>query len=79
VFKKLTDKLRSLTKVQVAQLLLAVVLLVIVAANVTPAAQTVFNTYAQSGAAKKKLPIYSVDTPDKKIAVTFDAAWGEGQ
>jgi polysaccharide deacetylase family sporulation protein PdaB len=76
VFKKLSDKLRSLTKVQAAQLLLAVVLLVIVAANVTPAAQTVFNTYAQSGAAKKKLPIYSVDTPDKKIAVTFDAAWG---
>ena len=26
--------------------------------------------------ADRKLPIYSVDTPDKKIAISFDAAWG---
>lgn len=25
---------------------------------------------------EKKLPIYSVDTKDKKIAISFDAAWG---
>ncbi|MCL2387406.1 MAG: polysaccharide deacetylase family protein [Defluviitaleaceae bacterium] len=24
----------------------------------------------------KKLPIYSVDTPEKQVAITFDAAWG---
>lgn len=24
----------------------------------------------------KELPIYSVDTPEKKIAISFDAAWG---
>ncbi|MCL1842696.1 MAG: polysaccharide deacetylase family protein [Defluviitaleaceae bacterium] len=24
----------------------------------------------------KKLPIYSVDTPEKKVSITFDAAWG---
>ena len=24
----------------------------------------------------RKLPIYCVDTPDKKIAISFDAAWG---
>jgi polysaccharide deacetylase family sporulation protein PdaB len=24
----------------------------------------------------RKLPIYSVDTPEKKIAISFDAAWG---
>lgn len=24
----------------------------------------------------KKLPIYSVDTPEKKIAISFDCAWG---
>ena len=24
----------------------------------------------------RNLPIYCVDTPDKKIALTFDAAWG---
>ncbi len=26
--------------------------------------------------AKKKLPIYRVDTPEKKIAISFDCAWG---
>lgn len=24
----------------------------------------------------KELPIYCVDTPEKKIAISFDAAWG---
>ncbi len=26
---------------------------------------------------KKKLPIYSVDTDKKQVAISFDAAWGE--
>jgi polysaccharide deacetylase family sporulation protein PdaB len=26
---------------------------------------------------KRQLPIYSVDTPEKKIAISFDAAWGD--
>lgn len=26
--------------------------------------------------ADKKLPIYCVNTPDKKISLSFDAAWG---
>src|SRR5690554_3576374 len=26
---------------------------------------------------KKELPIYSVDTNEKKIALSFDAAWGD--
>lgn len=25
----------------------------------------------------KELPIYSVDTPEKKVAISFDAAWGD--
>lgn len=28
------------------------------------------------GTADKKLPIYCVNTDEKKIALTFDAAWG---
>jgi hypothetical protein len=24
----------------------------------------------------RELPVYSVDTPEKKIAISFDAAWG---
>lgn len=30
---------------------------------------------ASASATEKKLPIYSVETDDKKIAITFDAAW----
>ncbi len=30
---------------------------------------------ATTSAAEKKLPIYSVETDEKKIAITFDAAW----
>ena len=26
----------------------------------------------------KDLPIYSVDYPEKKVAITFDCAWGAG-
>lgn len=27
----------------------------------------------------KDLPIYSVDCPEKKVAITFDCAWGAGK
>ena len=30
---------------------------------------------ASASATNKKLPIYSVETDEKKIAITFDAAW----
>ena len=36
-----------------------------------PVVHTVF-------ASEKKLPIYSVETPEKVVAITFDAAWGAG-
>ena len=34
---------------------------------------------AKTGGAKKELPIYSVERGDKKIAISFDAAWGNEQ
>ena len=27
----------------------------------------------------KELPIYSVETDEKKVALSFDAAWGDGR
>ena len=39
-----------------------------------PAAKTVFSVAAASS--KRKLPIYSVETDEKKVALSFDAAWG---
>lgn len=41
---------------------------------VKPAAQSVFQTAVAK--AERKLPIYCVDTPEKKISISFDAAWG---
>ena len=38
---------------------------------VPPAVQSVFRV----AEAERKLPIYCVDTPDKKGAISFDAAW----
>lgn len=35
-----------------------------------------FNESVMTTAAKKKLPIYCVDTDEKKVAISFDAAWG---
>ncbi len=37
----------------------------------TGKAATVFFGYAP-----RKVPVYSVDTPTKKVAITFDSAWG---
>jgi polysaccharide deacetylase family sporulation protein PdaB len=38
-----------------------------------PSIQTVFLTAA---ATKRKIPIYAVETPENKIAISFDATWG---
>ena|GEM_PF-3837548 len=38
-----------------------------------PVAKTVFSVAEAS--TKRKLPIYSVETNKKKVALTFDAAW----
>ncbi|MBO5562054.1 MAG: polysaccharide deacetylase family protein [Firmicutes bacterium] len=44
---------------------------------VRPAVQSLLHPAAPTAAAKKQLPIYCVDTKgEKKVAVSFDAAWG---
>ncbi len=37
---------------------------------------SVFNNVSQAEASKRKIPIYSVKTKEKKVALSFDAAWG---
>lgn len=37
---------------------------------------SVFNTVSQAEESKRKIPIYSVKTDQKKVALSFDAAWG---
>ncbi|MDR1664972.1 MAG: polysaccharide deacetylase family protein [Clostridiales bacterium] len=66
---------KSLPKKHYIRIALLALLVLFAAVNAPPAARMVFNTVA-SGAASRKLPIYSVDTPEKKLAISFDAAWG---
>lgn len=58
---------------------LGFVAVIAAAAMLRPAVQSAL--YSQpTAAAKKKLPIYCVDTcGEKKVAVSFDAAWGAGR
>lgn len=35
----------------------------------------IMGNYVSASVASKKLPIYSVETDEKKVAITFDAAW----
>ncbi|MSU01374.1 hypothetical protein [Tissierella pigra] len=51
-------------------LCVALVFLVYITVKTTGNIATVF-------APTKELPIYSVETPDKKISISFDAAWGD--
>lgn len=37
--------------------------------------QSVFHVAEQ----ERKLPIYCVDTPEKKVSISFDAAWAAGR
>jgi len=54
------------------------ILLAILAAvsvfSIQPAVKSVFQTISIAEASKRKLPIYSVETPEKRVAVSFDAA-----
>ena len=47
---------------------------------IRPAVQSLLYPAKPASAAKKQLPIYCVDTRgEKKVAISFDAAWGEGR
>ncbi len=65
--KILCAKLKSITGM-LSLSIIAIILAVLVAVTNTG---TVYFGYAA-----RQVPIYSVDTPDKKVALTFDAAWG---
>lgn len=66
----------KLNRTQIIRLGLLIALIAVIAVNIRPAAQMVFNTYTSAQGSQRKLPIYSVDTTEKKVAISFDAAWG---
>lgn len=51
-------------------LCIAIIFVVYVSVQTTANIKSVFS-------ATKELPIYSVETSDKKVAISFDAAWGD--
>jgi len=68
---------------RILKALLIMLLAAVSAVATRPAVEMVFATYQQSqenqivqAKSERKLPIYSVDIPDKKVAISFDAAWG---
>lgn len=69
--RKNGDKKRQLRKSWI--LGLAALLLIIGSLTYLPAIKAVNISWTSE---KKKLPIYSVETEEKKVALSFDAAWG---
>ena len=65
--KILCMKMKTMTKM----LSLSLIAIVLAVAVWTTSAGTVYFGYAA-----RQVPIYSVDTAEKKVALTFDAAWG---
>ncbi len=57
--------------IKVGILVLSIIMMISLGIRVIPDAVTVTNT-----GSKRDLPIYCVDTPDKKVALSFEAAWG---
>ena len=66
--RKLPEKRKIMYTLAVAALF------AISAKLISPAAKTVF--YQTVAKTERKLPIYCVDTPEKKVSISFDAAWG---
>jgi polysaccharide deacetylase family sporulation protein PdaB len=58
------------------QVAAAVLLAVLAILNAKPATELVFKTISLVEASKRLLPIYSVETEEKRVAISFDAAWG---
>lgn len=70
--KTVQSLFRSKSKILLLVGLVAVVGLT--ARLISPMVQSVFGLHIAQG--ERKLPIYCVDTPEKKVAISFDAAWG---
>ena len=60
------------TKKKIFCILGGIAALALSAHMISPTVQSVFHI----AEAERKLPIYCVDTPEKKVSISFDAAWG---
>ena len=58
--------------IKLGVLILSIILIVNIGMQVLPGAITVTST-----GSKKDLPIFSVNTKEKKVSLSFDVAWGD--
>lgn len=56
--------------------LFTALLLAVSAVLVTAGVSRQYRTQSAANTSERKIPVYCVDTNEKKIAITFDAAWG---
>jgi peptidoglycan/xylan/chitin deacetylase (PgdA/CDA1 family) len=71
------NKLKNITIKKSAGIALGIVLCSALLLSVVPVIHNALYPVTATVAAKKQLPIYCVNTgEDKKIAISFDAAWG---
>lgn len=71
--EQLKEKCRMLPAARVVLFVLAVCMVVVGGTAVLPGTITV-----STSVDGRQLPIYCVDTEKKQVALTFDAAWGNG-
>jgi hypothetical protein len=57
--------------IKIGIVILSIIIIVQFGIHILPGAITVTNT-----GSKKDLPIFCVNTKEKKVALSFDAAWG---
>ncbi len=65
------SNLKSHTNTRILRYIGITILVIAAVFTSTPSFELVL-----SAAEKRKIPIYSVETEEKKVAITFDAAWG---
>ncbi len=58
------------------RLIIAAILIIVLICGVLTAVLLPANASSVAAKQKKLLPVYSVQTEEKKVALTFDAAWG---
>lgn len=61
---------KSILKIVIISIIIILLLIMFLGIYVSKRSQSIFNY-------NNKLPIYSVDSNDKKVAITFDSTWGE--
>lgn len=67
-------KVFLISRQKIVYFVLICVLFILTVKAVQPRVKSAFQTTIAK--AERKLPIYCVDTPEKKISISFDAAWG---